>query len=199
MTTFKNLILPIILLFSAFTSAATNAEQNPNKLLNTVGNNLFSQIGQLNLDVNEKKQQMKKIVSNHLMPHIDVQYVSFKLLGKHVRKINRTQADAFIKAVEHHLTTTYANALMNYNGQKVIFDEGASQVDGKYATVKTRIVDDKAPAIDLQFKLRQDKQGDWKVYDMVAEGISLLGAKQTEIARRISEVGLDKVISELGQ
>ena len=51
--------------------------------------------------------------------------------------------------------------------------------------------------IDLHFKLRQGKDQQWKVYDIVAEGISLLSAKQKEIIQRISDVGLEQVITEL--
>ena len=69
---------------------------------------------------------------------------------------------------------------MKYTGQKVIFDQ-SQLIDVGYATVKTQIVDDNAPAIDLHFKLRQGKDKQWKVYDIVAEGISLLSAKQKEV------------------
>jgi phospholipid transport system substrate-binding protein len=40
-------------------------------------------------------------------------------------------------------------------------------------------------------------KGEWQVYDLVAESISLLNAKQKEIVSRISEVGIDKVTNEL--
>ena len=63
--------------------------------------------------------------------------------------------------------------------------------------MNTQIIEPNAPTIDLSFKLRLGKNNEWKVYDIVAEGISLLSAKQKEIIQRISEVGLEQVISEL--
>ena len=137
---------------------------------------------------------MADIVEKRLLPHMDIKFVP--LLGKHIKGLRREQAVSFISAVEHYITITYAGALMKYTGQKVIFDQ-AQLVDGDYATVKTQIVDENTPTIDLHFKLRQGKNKQWKVYDIVAEGISLLSAKQKEVLQRISQVGIDEVTQEL--
>ena len=86
---------------------------------------------------------------------------------------------------------------MKYTGQQVVFEQDTAKSDSEYATVKTQIIEPNAPVIDLHFKLRQGKDQQWKVYDIVAEGISLLSAKQKEIIQRISDVGLEQVITEL--
>ena len=54
---------------------------------------------------------MAKVVDKFLMPNIDVKFVSYKLLGKHIKGIEREQATAFVGAVEHYLTTTYAKCI----------------------------------------------------------------------------------------
>ncbi|MCU4675119.1 ABC transporter substrate-binding protein [Catenovulum sp. 2E275] len=186
------------LIFTLMFSSFSFAQQSPNELLSTVGQQLFAQIAELDsTDKVQKRAELKAIVKSDLFPYVDMNFVSFKLLGKHIREINKTEITAFVAAVEENLSSTYANALMAYKGQKVVFDQAAQQIDGKYATVKAKILDPSAPEIDLQFKLRQNQDGEWKVYDMVAEGISLLSAKQKEIVRRISDVGLTKVIEEL--
>ncbi|WP_017443957.1 MlaC/ttg2D family ABC transporter substrate-binding protein [Gayadomonas joobiniege] len=197
MTILKKYIVTALVAIPLLFSTVLQAAQSPNALLSKVGQQLFTEISQIESDQADKKNQLKQLVKNQLLPHIDLNFVSFKLLGKHVRNVKKEQLTEFVAAVEENLSSTYAAALMGYKGQKVIFDEAGQQIDGKYATVKARLLDSSAPAIDLQFKLRQGNDGEWKVYDMVAEGISLLGAKQKEITRRVSEVGLDKVITEL--
>ncbi|MBQ4833306.1 ABC transporter substrate-binding protein [Pseudoalteromonas sp. MMG010] len=194
MTTMRTL-LAILVLFSA--NLYAQAQQTPDQLLETVAQQLFHDIAQVNSQGNASKQDMAEIVEKQLMPHIDIKFVSFKLLGKHIKGIDRAQATRFISAVEHYLTGTYAGALMKYTGQKVIFEPATKQGDSGFATVKTQIINDNGPAIDLHFKLRQAKDKSWKVYDIVAEGISLLSAKQKEVIQRISDVGLETVINEL--
>lgn len=198
MLTYKHLLLVIIFTFSTASYAADN-KQSPNELLNEVANTLFGQIKTANLQGSSKSESMHKIVEQYLMPHIDIKYVSFKLLGKHARKMPKDRINDFFTAVQNHLVGTYANALMNYDDQQVIFDDRASKVNNKYATVKTRIINADKPSIDLQFKLRKSKAGDWKIYDMVAEGISLLSAKQKEISGRITQQGLEQTIVALNQ
>lgn len=187
----------LTLLFSVSLMAQTQTAKDPQQLLVSIGDQLFSDIGKVNSQGNASKHEMSAIVSKHLMPHIDVKFVSYKLLGKHIKGIERAQATGFISAVEHYLTMTYASALMKYTGQEIKFEKNNDVTTGDFTTVKTQIIDSQAPIIDLHFKLRHGKDGSWKVYDIVAEGISLLSAKQKEVIQRISEVGLDQVTREL--
>jgi phospholipid transport system substrate-binding protein len=190
--------IKLLLLVTAFLSGSAFAQpQSPEQLLESVANVLFADIGQVNANGNASKEAMSKIVEKRLMPHIDIKFVSFKLLGKHIKGIEREQAVNFIAAVEHYLTGTYAGALIKYTGQKVVFEHDNNASDSEYATVKTQIIEPNAPIIDLHFKMRLGKDDQWKVYDIVAEGISLLSAKQKEIIQRISNVGLEQVTNEL--
>lgn len=191
--------IKLLLVVTAFLSSSLFAQpqQSPDRLLESVADTLFADIAKVNSNGNASKEAMSEIVEKRLMPHIDVKFVSFKLLGKHIKGIEREQAVQFIGAVEHYLTGTYASALMKYTGQKVVFERNNTKSDSEYATVNTQIIEPNAPTIDLSFKLRLGKNNEWKVYDIVAEGISLLSAKQKEIIQRISDVGLEQVTSEL--
>ena len=188
-----------IFIAAAFFSSALFAQtaQSPQHMLEGVADTLFSDIAKINAQGDASNADMARIVETRLMPNIDIKFVSFKLLGKHIKGIEREQAVRFIDAVEHYLTGTYAGALMKYTGQQVVFEQDTAKSDSEYATVKTQIIEPNAPVIDLHFKLRQGKDQQWKVYDIVAEGISLLSAKQKEIIQRISDVGLEQVITEL--
>ncbi|MBB1385148.1 ABC transporter substrate-binding protein [Pseudoalteromonas sp. SG45-5] len=191
--------IKLLLVVTAFLSSSLFAQtqQSPDRLLESVADTLFADIAKVNSKGNASKEAMSEIVEKRLMPHIDVKFVSFKLLGKHIKGIEREQAVQFIDAVEHYLKGTYASALMKYTGQKVVFERNNTKSDSEYATVNTQIIEPNAPTIDLSFKLRLGKNNEWKVYDIVAEGISLLSAKQKEIIQRISDVGLEQVTSEL--
>ncbi|MCF7516764.1 MULTISPECIES: ABC transporter substrate-binding protein [unclassified Pseudoalteromonas] len=194
MTKLMNAFLLVTALFAS--NVFASQLNSPKQLLESVTADLFVDIASVNAKGDASSQAMADIVEKRLLPHMDIKFVSYKLLGKHIKGLRREQAVSFISAVEHYLTITYAGALMKYTGQKVIFDQ-AQLVDGDYATVKTQIVDENAPTIDLHFKLRQGKNKQWKVYDIVAEGISLLSAKQKEVLQRISQVGIDEVTQEL--
>ncbi|WP_125780448.1 MlaC/ttg2D family ABC transporter substrate-binding protein [Pseudoalteromonas rubra] len=184
-------------LFLLLFSSLTLASKAPLALINEVGEALFADIKQINQDGNASPVEMRKLVRAHLMSHIDIRFVSYKLLGKHIKGLTKPQALAFISAVEHYLEVSYASALMQYKGQPVIFEALPVGKESKYATVKAVVRQPSGPDIDIHFKFRRGKEGEWRVYDLVAEGISLLSAKQKEIAVRISQVGLAQVTAEL--
>ena len=65
--------------------------------------------------------------------------------------------------------------------------------------VKTKIVEAGKPDIRIDFKVREGRNGDWGAYDMIAEGISLLDAKQSELQGILRQHGLDYVSDLLEQ
>lgn len=68
----------------------------------------------------------------------------------------------------------------------------------KIVAVKTQIINVNNPAIDVVFKMRLNKKtGQWKAFDMVVEGISLLSSKQAELSKRLAKQGVEQVTIEL--
>ena len=83
--------------------------------------------------------------------------------------------------------------------QKVIIEPG-QPVDKqrKIITIRTRVIDPGKPDIKIEFKLRRMKDtNNWLVYDMVAEGISLLDSKRSELGSLIRQQGLLSVAALL--
>ncbi|MCV5682131.1 ABC transporter substrate-binding protein, partial [Escherichia coli] len=69
---------------------------------------------------------------------------------------------------------------------------------GNITAVNVSVKEAGKPDIFLEFKLRKNnKTGEWKAFDMVAEGISLLSAKQSELGGLIRQNGIDAVIAQL--
>ena len=142
---------------------------------------------------------MREIVEEELMPSIDYKYAAFKILGKHLRKSSKEQRAKFVTAMRSYLVRTYAGALTQYHNQKVLFEpEVKLKPKAKSASVDVKIVDAGKPDIKITFQMRKDKKSQqWKAYDMIVEGISLVSSKQAEFNRKISELGLDQVTLEL--
>jgi phospholipid transport system substrate-binding protein len=68
----------------------------------------------------------------------------------------------------------------------------------RVVTVRVLIKDKDAPDIKVAFKVRKNKKTNkWKAYDMIAEGISLLSSKQSELESVVRQKGIDTVIELL--
>ena len=198
----KKLLLLIVLLtnfLQVSIAAEATTQASPYQVIEVTGNKLFAKITDKQDALKKFPDLMRDIVEEELMPSVDYQYAAFKILGKHLRNTTKEQRVNFITAMRSYLVRTYANALMQHSDQKVLFEpEGKLKDNAKSASVDVKIIDSGKPDIHITFQMRKDSQTqEWKAYDMIVEGISLISSKQSELNRRISDLGLDQVTLEL--
>jgi len=134
------------------------------------------------------------------MPYVNEQYAALKLLGPNLKGAKREDVATFITAFRAYLVSAYAQVLTQYSNQIIEFEPGQAVSDDKRITsVKGDIIDTPRPNIKLEFKLRKEKNGEWQVFDMIAEGVSLLSSKQSEWSGKIRQDGILAVANELQQ
>ncbi|MDO6447044.1 ABC transporter substrate-binding protein [Colwellia sp. 1_MG-2023] len=189
----------LLILFLAFNlQAANQLPLSPYQEIKSVGDRLFGRIASSQQELKKFPELMREIVEQELIPSVDYKYASFKILGKHLKSSTKEQRQKFTQSMRHYLIRTYASALNQYNNQKVIYEKGNVKSSDKMASVNARIVDNNKPDIHLTFQMRKNKKtGQWKAYDLIVEGISLLSSKQAEFKGRIAKYGIDQVTLEL--
>ena len=181
---------------TASVSPAVNA--SPYVVLKTAGTNLFSRISANQQAIQKFPHLMRNIVEEELMPSIDYRYASYRILGKHLKKISKEQRAEFVKAMRHYLVRTYSTALSKYKNPEVFFEPEKPTKGKSIIGVKTQIIDQGAPTINIVFRMRKNKKtGQWKAFDITVEGISLLSSKQAELNKKIARQGIDHVTLEL--
>jgi phospholipid transport system substrate-binding protein len=195
----KKLTALLILFLTLNIQAATNVQPlSPFQEIKTVGEKLFGRIASSQQELSKFPELMREIVEQELLPSVDYKYASYKILGKHLKSSTKEQREKFTLSMRHYLIRTYASALNQYNNQKVIYENGKVKSSAKMASVNATIVDNNKPDIHLTFQMRKNKKtGQWKAYDLIVEGISLLSSKQAEFKSRISKYGIDQVTIEL--
>ncbi|NQZ24020.1 MAG: ABC transporter substrate-binding protein [Colwellia sp.] len=184
--------------FANFSNAATNDATSPYSVIAETGQRLFSRIANDQKALKKFPELMRIIVEEELMPSIDYKYAAFKILGKHLKKMSKVQREKFVVSMRSYLVRTYATALKQYKNQQVSFEPNRPTKGAKIVGVDAIISDGKAPDITITFQMRQNKKTkQWKAYDMIIEGISLISSKQAEIAKRIKKNGIEQVTLEL--
>lgn len=182
-----------LLLFSfAFSAQAEVDKTDPFKLVQVVAHDLFERIAKEQEQISQDPEQLRVVVEEQLAPYINHKYAAAKVLGTHYKKTTPEQRKAFFEAFRKYLVATYAGILTLYKDQKVVF-EPASAIKGKIVQVKVRVLDEGRPDIEIGFKLRKNKKGEWSAFDMVAEGISVLKSKQSELQGVIRQQGVPSV------
>ena len=172
---------------------------NPYDMVEAVANNTFARFHQDIDIIKTNPDHLKLIVSDELMPYIDYKYASYKVMGIHLKATTKDQRERFVKAFQGYLVSTYAQAFTEYTDQHVRFAPGKDFSGEKMVDVNVDLIEPGRPAIKLMFKVRRLKDGSWKAFDLVAEGVSLLASKSSEISNLIRQKGIDSVILELEQ
>ena len=191
-------MVTFLLVFSMSSFSSELVPASPYAVIESIGNKLFSRIAANQQEIKKFPALMQIIVEEELMPSIDYRYASYRILGKNLRNTSKEQRAKFVSSMRNYLARTYATALMQYKNQHVIFEPESSVKDKKIVGIKVKIVDLNKPTIDVVFKMRKNKNtGEWKAFDMVVEGISLLSSKKTELSKKIAKQGVEQVAIEL--
>jgi phospholipid transport system substrate-binding protein len=182
-----------LVMFFALSGAAM-AGDGAYDLISNVSNNLFPKLTKQTV---ANPSALKNLVKTDLMPYVDIKYAAYKVLGANIRSTNEEQRKRFVQAFETYIIDTYSSALGKYDNHSLVIDPKVVG-DAKSSIVNVSLKTGDGNQYQIAFKLRQNqKTGEWKVYDMVAEGISLLSSKQAEFNDLIVKNGIDKVCQML--
>lgn len=173
---------------------------DPFKMIEVVADNTFTRIAKDQKKIEADPDYLRVVVNEELIPYIDSRYAALRVIGNAVDLRNTPREDliAFVDAFQEYMVATYAGVFTQYKDQKVMIEPASDIGNRKIISIKTRVIDPGKPDINIEFKLRQSKGSDnWLVFDMVAEGISLLDSKRAELSNIIRQQGLQNVTSLL--
>ena len=167
----------------------------PNKVVRSTITRLFCELEAEGEGVSEER--VRKLVEEIVIPSVGTQLMSQWVLGRNWKKLSREQKIEFIKLFKELLVRTYAGSLSQYIGMKITYMPFKQMTKSRKATVKLSIARDGASEVPLAFKLRRLKDGSWKVYDALVDGISLVANYRTTFNSIIQKDGVDALFKKL--
>ncbi|PSJ46703.1 phospholipid-binding protein MlaC [Zobellella endophytica] len=196
----KKVLVSWLLLLSGLWAplAASASASDPYALINEVAQSTFDRLSKEQTEIKANPEYLRTIVREEMLPAVDVRFSAFRVIGNQLNSTTPEQRERFVEAFSDYLVVTYADALAAYKEQTLDIGSGQVGADDKLVSVPVTVLEPNKPEIKLEFKLRQNSRtGEWKVFDMVAEGISLLSAKQAELSGLIRQNGIDAVTRQL--
>lgn len=131
-----------------------------------------------------------------VLPLFDFPEMARRSLGAHWRRRTPEQREEFTRIFTRLLERTYASRIASYNGQRMHFVR--EEVDGRFAQVDTRIVDRAGRRFDVAYRLhRVGGRGEWRIYDIVIENISLVNNYRAQFSRVISRTSYEALLAKL--
>ena len=144
-------------------TAKETVEGKVQDVVTTLGNSEFKQMA--------KDKQITEIRSivNEIFDYYEL---SRRCLGRGWKKLNDAQRKEFIELFSELLERTYADRLLAYTSEKINFGSEIELKKGK-VEVASAIITTDGKNVPLNYRVIQ-KDGQWRVYDVIIEGISMV-------------------------
>ena len=193
------LLLGSIVVTLLLTPAAALAgdDVDPMQMVRTTTNELFSRVHEERDTLRRDPTALDPLIEQVLMPHVDLERTSRLVLGKHWRRASQPQRDEFMMEFKRMLLVTYSAAVFEFTDVSVDYLGTRFSDDGKESIVRTRVnMADGRPSVSIDYRVRAG-DGDWKVFDVVVEGVSLVTTYRSSFNQEVSRVGIDGLLRVL--
>jgi phospholipid transport system substrate-binding protein len=137
----------------------------------------------------ERHQQLEKVIGNR----IAYDEMAKRSLGPQWAQLNEEERQEFVRLYAQLLRDTYSSRFDRYSDEKVEFLQETLQ--GDYAEVRTRLTSSKF-TLDVDYRMLQ-RAGDWRVYDIVVDGISLVHSYREQFTKIIRTYSYEELVTKL--
>lgn len=140
---------------------------------------------------------LRKTVRELLLPHLDTVYSGRLVLGRAGRELERDQIREFAEALAELLIRQYADALLEFQdrSQMEVLPLAGDNTE-RMTRVRTRIRLNSGARVPVDYVFRKT-EGEWKMFDVIAEGISYVATFRNQIGEQIRREGFDTVLAKL--
>ena len=152
---------------------------------------IFDLLGKQDIEKNERNE---KIVGE-LNEIMDFQLAAYLSLGKHWKKISKTQKKEFIETFQQYINNYIVEKIDLYTNQKI--DIGDSKIVKKgRAELEIGILSG-GETLQVNFKLRKNKKKEWRVYDVDIEGVSLITTFRSQFSGVLKNSTFEELLEKL--
>lgn len=136
------------------------------------------------------------LVEAKVLPHFNFDRMTALAVGRDWRQASPEQKKRLAEEFRTLLVRTYSNALTAYKNQTVVYKPLRMQAGDTDVLVRTEIRQPGQQAVQLDYGLEL-QNSDWKVYDVVVAGISLVTNYRESFAQEIRAGGIDGLIASI--
>ncbi len=181
------LVIALILPLQALAAGAKETvEAQVNKELAALGDPAFKDKPR-----DEKIAKIREIISQVF----DYRELSKRTVGRDWKKMRDAQKNEFVELFSELLENVYADRLLAYANEKVEFTKETELKKGR-VEVESKVQLGGGKTAPLNYRMIQ-KDGKWKAYDVVIEGISMVKNYRSQFRPILSKGGPEELLKVL--
>ena len=140
---------------------------------------------------NERREELRKV----LYSRFDFTEMAKRALGPHWQRRSPEEHKEFVELFTSLLEGAYLDKIESYNGENFQYLKERED-DNNYAQVDTKLVDNKGQEFAINYRLYNMK-GDWKVYDVVIENVSIVNNYRAQFTRVLASSSYEELVNRL--
>ena len=141
-------------------------------------------------DVRERRAKQWEVIS----PSLNFEIISQRVMGEYWDKCLFEQKSGFVELFTDHLRNSYINKTRPIFGKKILSIR-EKRFDN-LAKVQTTLLVQSGREVSTDFYLFYEN-GEWKICDLVVEGVSLVNNYHSQIVNTLDRTSYDELMSTL--
>ena len=193
----SGLLLGCACALAAPAAADESAAGSPQQRLEAVSTRLLEGVRARAGEFGDDRAALDAFVRATLEPVLDDDRILRIILGKrHYAAASAAQRAEFAESLKQQLIRLYAETILTYSAGKVRYLPFALDPDKRYQLVRTEFLLSGRAPVDLSYLMRA-VDGEWRVFEVRADGIFLIRSLRDSLRPEIDQNGLEAVIERL--
>lgn len=138
--------------------------------------------------------ERRDLLRKEIKPVFDFEEMAKRSLGPNWRQRTPQEQADFVALFTELLENAYLGKIESYKGEKIEY--AGETVDPPYAVVKTLIVTAKSQEVHVDYRMLR-KGDQWRIYDVVIEGISLVNNYRSQFNNILQGASFDQLLGKL--
>lgn len=188
----------VILAVVFVTGLGHAATKSPTEAIRETVTQIIQVLEDPSLQVTEKAEERRRRLALVIGERFNYDQFAGRVLGRYWRLLGSDARQQFVKAFTRFLWSAYADRLDRaiddyYTGKERVRYLG-ERIEEGYAEVRTVVVVPKLKR-DLSIDYRMlDQTGEWQVYDIIVEGVSLVKNFRSQVARLLRSMSFVQLL-----
>jgi len=124
----------------------------------------------------------------------DFSEMARRSLGSHWGALNGGEQGEFVEGLSQRLLASYGRTVRSNNGDNIQFKNEVRE--GEQVKVKTQVVSGNGDEMPIDYRLH-DVDGQWKVFDVVIDHVSLVNNYRAQFERVIAKSSVQELLRKI--
>jgi phospholipid transport system substrate-binding protein len=187
-------IVPLLLALGVLPAVA---EETPDALVQRVTDEVLRTLREDPRIRSGDTERAGEVINEKIVRHFNFRRMTALAVGRDWRQASDAQKGRLADEFRTLLVRTYANAVVAYRDQRIEYRPFRMKAGDSDVLVRTLIHQAAGgQPIELDYWLSKG-DGEWKVYDVVVAGVSLVTNYRDSFGREIRQSGIDGLIESL--